>query len=69
MTSCCIQCSLAEFETFERVLETHFLAGASGHWGYRQEQMLTWPHYRLDLARSAGASDVPDRVPLDGIEV
>jgi hypothetical protein len=44
-----LHCSLAEFETFERALETHFLAGASGHWGYRQEQMLTWPHYRLGL--------------------
>ena len=55
-----LNCSLAEFETFERALETHFLAGASGQWDYRQEQMLTWPHYRLGLgsglARGAAAS-------------
>jgi hypothetical protein len=44
-----LRCSLAEFETFERAQETYFLSGASGHWGYRQEQMLTWPHYRLGL--------------------
>lgn len=68
-----LHCSLAEFETFERALETHFLAGASGHWGYRQEQMLTWPHYRLGLggglARGADASDVrtgAERSVLDG---
>jgi len=42
-----LHCSLAEFETFELAQETQFLAGASGHWTYRQEQMLTWPHYRL----------------------
>ncbi|HTJ72491.1 MAG TPA: PRC-barrel domain-containing protein [Actinospica sp.] len=42
-----LRCSLGEFETLERAQETHFLSGASGHWGYRQEQMLTWPHYRL----------------------
>jgi hypothetical protein len=44
-----LHCSLGEFETFERAQETYFLSGASGHWGYRQEQMLTWPHYRLGL--------------------
>lgn len=57
-----LHCSLREFETFERAHETHFLSGASGRWGYRQEQMLTWPHYRLGLgggsARGARASDV-----------
>ena len=57
-----LHCSLGEFETFERAQETYFLSGASGHWGYRQEQMLTWPHYRLGLgsglAKGANASDV-----------
>jgi hypothetical protein len=56
-----LHCSLAEFETFERALETHFLAGASGRWDYRQEQMLTWPHYRLGVgggrAGGVGGSD------------
>jgi len=67
-----LRCSLAEFETFERALETHFLAGASGLWGYRQEQMLTWPHYRLGLGGSAtdiGTRTLTrDRMPLGGIE-
>jgi hypothetical protein len=53
-----LHCSLAEFRAFERVLETHFLAGASGNWGYRQEQMLTWPHYRLGLGAGADGSDL-----------
>ena len=57
-----LHCSLAEFETFERANEAYFLAGASGHWGYRQKQMLSWPHYRLGLgggpARGARASGV-----------
>jgi len=53
-----LRCSLAEFETFERALETHFLAGASGRWDFRQEQMLTWPHYRLGLGDGlAGGTD------------
>ena len=57
-----LNCSLAEFETFERVLETHFLAGASGHWDYRQEQMLTWPHYRLGLdGATTGGAGGPER--------
>jgi hypothetical protein len=68
-----LRCSLAEFETFERVLETHFLAGASGQWGYRQEQMLTWPHYRLGLAGSVTDTGTPtharDRMPIGEIEV
>jgi len=67
-----LRCSLAEFETFERALETHFLAGASGRWDFRQEQMLTWPHYRLALAGSAtdiGTRTLTrDRMPLGGIE-
>ena len=64
-----LHCSLAEFETFERAHEAYFLAGASGRWGYRQEQMLSWPHYRLGLggglARGADVSDV--RTGVDGL--
>ncbi len=53
-----LHCSLAEFEAFERALEMYFLAGASGRWGYRQEQMLTWPYYRLGLGGGpAGGTD------------
>ena len=49
-----LHCTLAEFETFELAQETQFLAGASGQWTYRQEQMLSWPHYRLALGGPAG---------------
>jgi hypothetical protein len=45
-----LRCTRAEFESFESARERYFLAGASGHWGYRQEQMLSWPHYRLGLS-------------------
>jgi hypothetical protein len=55
-----LHCSRGEFETFERAQETYFLSGASGHWGYRQEQMLTWPHYRLGLGGPARGADAPD---------
>ena len=72
-----LRCSLAEFETFERALETHFLAGASGRWDFRQEQMLTWPHYRLGLRGGAAESATDtgtrtltrDAVPFGGIQV
>jgi hypothetical protein len=56
-----LRCSLTEFETYERAQESFFLAGASGRWGYRQEQMLSWPHYRISPdaapARNADASN------------
>jgi hypothetical protein len=65
-----LRCSLAEFESFECAHERHFLAGASGHWNFRQEQMLSWPHYRLGLGGGAGVSDVPaeteTRRPMPG---
>jgi hypothetical protein len=56
-----LRCTHAEFESFESARERYFLAGASGHWGYRQEQMRSWPHYRLGLgdgrADGTGVSD------------
>jgi len=64
-----LHCSLGQFETFERALPAHFLAGASGQWDYRQEQMLSWPHYRLGLDDAATRALAPDRVPLGGIGV
>ena len=64
-----LHCSLAEFETFERAHETHFLSGASGDWGYQQEQMLTWPHYRLGLANTGPRTLVHDDTPLGEIHV
>jgi hypothetical protein len=63
-----LRCSLSDFETLERAQETHFLSGASGHWGYRQEQMLTWPHYRLGLDAEPRAF-THDDTPLGEIHV
>ena len=52
-----LSCSLAEFGRLEAARDAHFLSGASGKWSYRQEQMLTWPNYRLgqSAAPAAGA--------------
>lgn len=48
-----LRCTIAELRNFEGAHARHFLAGASGQWGYQQEQMLSWPHYRLGRAASA----------------
>jgi hypothetical protein len=64
-----LHCSVAEFETFERALPAHFLAGASGRWDYRQEQMLSWPHYRLALGDAATRALAAERAPLGEIQV
>ena len=53
-----LRCTLAELRSFETAPARHFLAGASGHWGYRQEQMYSWPNYRLGSADGAAASSV-----------
>lgn len=36
-----LHCSLTEFGAHERAQENFFLAGTSGRWEYRQEQMLS----------------------------
>lgn len=53
-----LRCTLAEIRSFEGAPARHFLAGASGHWGYRQEQMYSWPNYRLGRAAGGAASSV-----------
>jgi len=55
-----LRCSLAEFETFESAQETQFLPGASGKWAYGQEQMLSWPYYRLGLGSGLGMGGIPE---------
>jgi sporulation protein YlmC with PRC-barrel domain len=42
-----LSCALAEFETLEQAQELRFLPGARGQWGYRQEEMLSWPFHGL----------------------
>ena len=45
-----LSCPLAEFENLEPAQEVRFLPGARGQWGYRQEEMLSWPYYGLGPA-------------------
>jgi sporulation protein YlmC with PRC-barrel domain len=49
-----LRCSMAEFEALEDAEETHFLPGASRHWGYEQGQMLSWPYYALRMGGGMG---------------
>jgi sporulation protein YlmC with PRC-barrel domain len=42
-----LRCTTSEFDALEAAEETQFLPGASGQWGYGQEQMLSWPYYGL----------------------
>jgi hypothetical protein len=49
-----LRCTMAEFEALEDAEETHFLPGASRHWGYEQGQMLSWPYYALRMGGGMG---------------
>jgi sporulation protein YlmC with PRC-barrel domain len=40
-------CTKAQFGVLEAAEETEFLPGASGDWGYEQDQMLSLPYFRL----------------------
>jgi hypothetical protein len=66
-------CATAEFEALEHAEEERFLPGALGEWGYRQDQMFSWPYFGLgtgDLGMSpAPQSLTSDRVPSGGVEV
>jgi sporulation protein YlmC with PRC-barrel domain len=42
-----LRCTTAEFEALDDAEEIHFLPGASGLWGYDQDQMLSLPYYGL----------------------
>ena len=71
-------------DELENAEETRFPPGASGEWGYAQEQILSWPYYRLGMSSmSSMGTDVMgmgnmnagpqvvarDRVPAGDIEV
>jgi hypothetical protein len=45
-----LRCTISEFEALPDAEETQFLPGASGEWGYGQEQMLSLPYYGLGMA-------------------
>jgi hypothetical protein len=42
-----LNCTRVKFEALEPAEETNFLPGASGHWGYQQNQMLSMPFFGL----------------------
>jgi sporulation protein YlmC with PRC-barrel domain len=44
-----LRCTLAQFEALEDAEETQFLPGASGQWGYGQDQMLSMPYFGLGM--------------------
>jgi sporulation protein YlmC with PRC-barrel domain len=73
-----LRCTKSEFHMLEDAEETQFLPGASGEWGYEQEQMLSLPYYRLAGSgmgmgmggMGAGPHAITsDRVPVGGVEV
>jgi hypothetical protein len=68
-----LRCTKAEFDALEEAKETHFLPGASGDWGYAQEQLLAQPYYRLAagaLSPDAEPQEIRfDRVPPGEVEV
>ncbi len=74
-----LRCTTAEFEALTDAEETQFLPGASGQWGYGQQQMLSWPYYGLGMrALGAGAgmgmaagpeAITYDRVPVGEVQV
>jgi hypothetical protein len=73
-----LRCTKSEFHMLEDAEETQFLPGASGEWGYEQEQMLSLPYYRLagsgmgmgGMGMGAGPHAITsDRVPVGEVEV
>lgn len=71
-----LQCNTAQFEALEDAEETQFLPGASGQWGYGQDQMLSWPYYGLGtwemgvMGTGVGPTTImQNRVPVGEVEV
>ena len=44
-----LRCTTSQFQALESAEETKFLPGASGQWGYGQEEMLSWPYYGFGM--------------------
>jgi sporulation protein YlmC with PRC-barrel domain len=49
-----LRCTKSEFHALEDAEETEFVAGASGQWGYEQEQMLSLPYFGLGMGAMGG---------------
>ncbi len=44
-----LACTTAEFEKLDEAEVTQFIPGGNGPFGYRQDQMLSWPYYGLGV--------------------
>ncbi len=67
-----LRCTQSEFHMLEDAAETQFLPGASGEWGYEQQQMLSLPYYELGMDMGVGTGPhaiTHDRVPVGEVEV
>jgi sporulation protein YlmC with PRC-barrel domain len=79
-----LRCTTSEFQALDQAEEIQFLPGASGPWGYGQDQMLSLPYYGLagggmgiggaggmgGVGIGAGPQPViSDRVPVGEVEV
>jgi sporulation protein YlmC with PRC-barrel domain len=72
-----LRCSTAELGALEPAEDVRFLVGASGPWGYGQDQMLSLPYYGLAGGGMGLAPGMPitpqalvsDRVPTGEVEV
>ena len=49
-----LRCTMAQFDALDHAEETRFLPGASGQWGYAQDQMLSQPYYGLATGGPGG---------------
>ena len=76
-----LRCATAEFDELEHAEETQFLPGASGHWGYGEGQIVSWPYYGLGMGgmgmggmrlgnMNAGPQVIiRDRIPVGDVQV
>jgi sporulation protein YlmC with PRC-barrel domain len=74
-----LACTRPEFDKLEAAEETKLIPGATGRWGYGQDQMFSWPYYGLvgrasGMRGECGGTEAPvfvtgDRVPLGEVEV
>jgi sporulation protein YlmC with PRC-barrel domain len=56
-------CTMSEFQKLDDAEETHFLPGAGGDFGYRQDQMLSLPYYARSMGGMAGAGGMAGTGP------
>jgi sporulation protein YlmC with PRC-barrel domain len=72
-----LTCTVGEFETIDRVEETHFLPGGGSYGGYESGHVLPWPHYALGnpmgmgmaSAIGLGSGEASQRVTYDTVSL